>query len=55
MSAAAAYRKEVDVVNVSNEKRYAAFITKIAAARKAAMKKREMRLVVVDRKIAAYK
>ena len=55
MSASAAYRKQVDMVNASNEARYAAYIKKVSHARKAEMHKREMRLVEVDKKIAAYK
>lgn len=55
MSASAAYRKQVDMVNASNEERYAAYIKKVSHARKAEMHKREMRLVEVDKKIAAYK
>ena len=49
MSASAAYRKQVDMVNASNEERYAAYIKKVSHARKAEMHKREMRLVEVDK------
>merc|ERR1712166_177202 len=55
MAASAAYRKHVDAINVSNEKRYATYVKKIATSRGAAMKRREERLVIIDKKIAVYK
>merc|ERR1712166_1125028 len=55
MAASAAYRKHVDEINVSNEKRYATYVKKIATSRGAAMKRREERLVIIAKKIAAIR
>jgi len=55
VKAAKIYRGQVDIVNTQNEKRYEIYIRKVAHSRKASMKKREARLVIVDKKIAEFK
>lgn len=55
VKAAKIYRGQVDIVNTQNEKRYEMYIRKVAHSRKASMKKREARLVIVDKKIAEFK